>query len=134
VISVVADSNVIISALHFGGLPRQFLIACQHRRFNLAVSPPLLTEIDRILRDKFGWSEAALQRASTQLRQLANLVHPTQVLDAVPADPDDNRILECAIAAGAATIVTGDKHLLRLGSYEGIRIMRVADLLRALDM
>jgi predicted nucleic acid-binding protein len=44
-------------------------------------------------------------------------------------DPDDNRVLECAVSAGSAYIVTGDKHLLRLGVYDSIRILRVSDFL-----
>ena len=59
-------------------------------------------------------------------------MHPTVTLDEVPDDPDDNRILECAVAARSAYIVTGDNDPLRLGSYDGIKIMRVADLLTLL--
>lgn len=58
-------------------------------------------------------------------------VFPTQTIDAVPEDPDDNRVLECAVAAGSRYIVTGDAALLRLGQYSGIQIMRVADFMKA---
>lgn len=47
----------------------------------------------------------------------------------MPDDPDDDRILECAVAAGAQVLVSGDKHLLRLGAFEGIRIVPVAEFL-----
>jgi predicted nucleic acid-binding protein len=50
-------------------------------------------------------------------------------LDVVKADPDDNRIPECAVAAGSDVIVTGDAHLLQLGAYLGIKIMKVAAFL-----
>ena len=50
-------------------------------------------------------------------------------MDAVPADPTDNRVIECAIAASADVIVSGDKHLLRLKSYAGIPIISVRDFL-----
>jgi predicted nucleic acid-binding protein len=53
----------------------------------------------------------------------------TETLDAVKADPDDNRILECAVAAWSDVIVTGDAHLLQLGAYRVIKIMKVADSL-----
>jgi predicted nucleic acid-binding protein len=56
-------------------------------------------------------------------------VSSTETLDVVKADPDDNRILECAVAAGSDVIVTGDAHLLQLGAYRGISIMKVADFL-----
>jgi predicted nucleic acid-binding protein len=50
-------------------------------------------------------------------------------LDVVKQDPDDNRILECAVSAGSQFIVTGDKHLLRLRTYDGMRIITVSDFL-----
>jgi predicted nucleic acid-binding protein len=51
-------------------------------------------------------------------------------LDAVPGDPDDNRVLECALAGAADFIVSGDKHLLRLGSHAGIAIITVRQFLQ----
>ena len=51
-------------------------------------------------------------------------------LKVIAEDPDDDRVLECAVASGSDVIVTGDKDLLRRGEYEGIRIMRAADFLR----
>jgi predicted nucleic acid-binding protein len=57
-------------------------------------------------------------------------VSPAEIIEAVPADPDDNRVLECAVAAGSEVIVTGDKHLLALGSFRGIDIVMVSDFLK----
>ena len=57
------------------------------------------------------------------------IVTPIETIDAVPSDPDDNRILECAVAANSEVIVTGDLDLLRLGSFRGITIERAADFL-----
>ena len=55
---------------------------------------------------------------------------PTQVLDVVTDDPDDNRIVECAVASGSDCIVSGDKDLLRMGEYTGINMITVSDFLR----
>jgi predicted nucleic acid-binding protein len=65
-----------------------------------------------------------------KLAGLANRVVPRQTLDVIKEDPSDNRILECAVEAGSAYIVTWDKDLLRLGEYAGIRIIRAADFLQ----
>ena len=73
------------------------------------------------------------QRLAVRLSRFTSLVHPTQTIDAVPEDPDDNRVLECAVAAGSLYIVTGDTALLRLGKYEGIQILRVADFVRLIN-
>lgn len=57
------------------------------------------------------------------IRQAARIVTPAVRLDVVTADPDDDKIVECAVTAGSDYIVTGDKDLLRLGSYDSIRIV-----------
>jgi putative PIN family toxin of toxin-antitoxin system len=128
-IGVTADTNIYISALNFGGLPRQFLSLAIRGRFELAVYPPIQAEIDRVLRERFLWTVEAADEQAVRLLRIARLVHPCQAIDAVPDDPDDNRILECAMTARSNYIVSGDKHLLRLGSYGGIAIIKVAEFL-----
>ena len=125
-LEVTADSNIYISALVFAG---QFLNAARGGVFSLAASDALLDEIHRVLRDKFKWSKEALDAAAANLADFTRRVHPTRTIDAVLADPDDNRVLECAVAAGSRFIVTGDNDLLRLGSYAEIQIVKVADFL-----
>jgi hypothetical protein len=63
------------------------------------------------------------------------VVADTNILDinAIDADPSDDRILECAVAAGAEVIVSGDTHLLEIEMFRDIPIQRVAEFLRALD-
>ena len=56
----------------------------------------------------------------------------TERLNVVPDDEDDNRVLECAVAGECECVVTGDGDLLRMGSYEGIRILRVGEFLERL--
>lgn len=125
-LEVTADSNIYISALVFAGRPLQFLDAARAGVFRLAVSDALLEEVHRILRDKFRWPPEDLAEAATDLADLTVHVSPTQTIDAVPEDPDDNRVLECAVEAKSQFIVTGDAALLRLGQYQGIQIIRVA--------
>jgi putative PIN family toxin of toxin-antitoxin system len=108
VIGVTADTNVYISALEFGGKPLQILVAARRGLIRLDISDSLLDEITRVLRDKFAWSGDRLQRLAIRLSHFTSLVRPTQTIDAVPADPDDNRVLECAVEAKSQFIVTGD--------------------------
>lgn len=128
-ISVTADTNVYISAFVFSGAPRQFLLEAEAGRIRLAISDAILGELRGMLRDKFSWSEAAIETAIRHLLGCATIVFPTELLDVVPGDPDDNRIIECAVAAGSRFIVTGDGDLLRLGSYAGIQVLKVAEFL-----
>ncbi len=129
---VTADTNIYISALQFGGVPLQLLNQARGGAFRLAVSPPLILEIRRVMGEKFAWPDPRLDDAFARLARFTELVHPTQRVDAVPDDPDDNRILECAVESGSAYIVTGDHHLLRLGSYGRIAILRAAEFLTLL--
>ena len=72
-------------------------------------------------------SDALAIRA--RLEDNATVVDPDFELNAVPDDPDDNRVLECAVAGKADFIVSGDRHLLRLGNYEEIAIVTVRQFL-----
>ena len=62
------------------------------------------------------------------------MIVPRFVLDVIQDDPDDNRILECAVEGKADVIVSGDRTLLRLKSYDGIPIVRPIDFLRTLGL
>jgi putative PIN family toxin of toxin-antitoxin system len=126
---VVADTNVFISALMFGGLPGRFLDRALRRKFTLVISRALLDELDEKLRGKFAVSESDALAIRARLEDNATVVDPDFELNAVPDDPDDNRVLECAVAGKADFIVSGDRHLLRLGNYEEIAIVTVRQFL-----
>jgi putative PIN family toxin of toxin-antitoxin system len=125
---VVADTNVIVSGLNSRGKPHEFLNLARSGQLQLAVSDAIIEETSRILRDKVGWSPERVGQAEEEIQGFAIRVSPSDTLDAVPGDPSHNRILECAIAADAEAIVSGDSHLLRLGSFDGspTRLLYVA--------
>lgn len=125
-----ADSNIYVSALNFGGVPRDFLAAARTRIFQLAISDAIIAEVGSVLRVKFHWPNEWLDTANAELRQFAEVISTTNRLQVIADDPDDDRVLECAVASGSQFIVSGDKHLLRLREYEGIRIVKVAEFLR----
>jgi putative PIN family toxin of toxin-antitoxin system len=110
----------------------RFLSEAVAGSFHLHASSALMDEVREVLARKFGWAGQAITGALLQMEACITLVHPTQTINAVPDDPDDNRVLECAVTANSRYIVTGDGDLLRLGSYAGISILRVADFLRLL--
>ena len=99
------------------------------RAFELAVSEFIRVELEGVLQQKFGWSQ---ERVAWVCRPIWNVVRNIipRVTVAVCRDPDDNRILECALEAEAQVIVTGDTDLLRLSPYEGIAIVSPAAFLR----
>jgi putative PIN family toxin of toxin-antitoxin system len=131
--AVTADTNVYISAFISAGRPRQVIEAARRGISQLAVSDALLAELDRVLRHKFNVSDDSRRETMVALATFTTLVRPTRRIEAVPEDPDDNRVLECAVAAGSRYIVTGDRALLRLGRFEGVQIVRVADFMALID-
>lgn len=124
-----ADSNIYVSALQFGGIPLEFLDAARSGAFQLAISEALLVEIRGVLLKKFHWSEEILDEGLANLRDFTLLATPTQTLRIIAEDPDDDRVIECAVASSSQYIVSGDKHLLRLVRYENIQIVKVSEFL-----
>lgn len=87
----------------------------------------ILDEFDEKLRVKFGYTVGRAKFAVDEVRQLSRLVAITNRLKVVSADPDDDKVIECAVVGGATHIVTGDRrHLLPLGRYQGIEIVTPA--------
>ena len=130
---VVADTNILVSALQFGGKPKQLLDPAIDDQIDLSVSEAIIAETLRVLNDKFVDTAEWIAEGDRQLRVITRLVEPTESIQAIEADPTDDRILECAVAAEADVIVSGDSHLLSLSSFRGIPIRRVVELLRSLE-
>jgi putative PIN family toxin of toxin-antitoxin system len=126
---VTADSNIYISALLFGGPPDDILKLAEQGEIHLSISGAILDEVSRVLRDKFRLSPEELQMALTRIEGMTEKVNSTQTVDVVKEDPTDNRILECAQAGKSEYLVTRDKHLLQLGTFQGTKIILAADFL-----
>lgn len=132
---VVLDTNVLVSAVGWRGPELRLLTRCESRDLQLAISPALLEEVARVLRyPKLRLAPETIAAFERTLLAHAVLVHPSERLRIIHEDPDDDRILECAVAAEASWIVSGDRHLLQLGSYRGIPITNAGDALRGLAL
>jgi putative PIN family toxin of toxin-antitoxin system len=126
---LVFDTNVYISAFVVPGSKSDLAFRLAVRgAFDLVVSTEILAEVREKLSSKFGFLEVEIERVERVILGAATSVEPEVELHVLEDEPD-NRILECATAAGASAVVTGDRHLLDLKGYEGIGIMAVADLL-----
>lgn len=100
-------------------------------------SEPLLVELADVLpRPKFSQRIDKAGRTVSQLveqyRGLAQVVEPAAITSGTLADPDDDHVLACALAARADLIVSGDAHFLNLKAYRGIAIVSAADALTEL--
>jgi uncharacterized protein len=125
---VVLDTNVYISAYGFGGKPPEVMRAAVLGEFELVTSPAILAEVADKLASVLDFDQEHVVGVVRQIARIAVVVRPTDRLTVV-SDDADNRILEAAQESGSELIVSGDRHLLLLGTWEGIRVVRVADFL-----
>jgi len=137
-VRVVADTNTVVSGLLWHGNPRQVLDAARAGTLQLYTSAALLAEIEEVLqRPKFAQRLSLAGVASRTLvmgyAALAWLIEPGVIKPVVIADPDDDAVLACAVAARAEAIVSGDKHLIDLTEYEEIPILTAAQLLERIE-
>jgi uncharacterized protein len=132
-VKVVLDTNVLISALVFpGGVPEQVYRLAIEGGITLVTPPPLLAELGRVLTDKFGWQDGYVRAALAQIVRIGEVVEPVERVSVIADDPDDDRVLEAAQSAGAAVIVSGDRHLLSLGRWGAVDILGPAEFLTSL--
>ena len=128
--SIVLDTNVLISAIVFGGRPRVVLEKVISGTFAMAISAEMLDEFQGVLEGrKFCYPSAIVRTIVNELLAVSELVRRTTKVKVIKADPADNHILECALESRVACILTGDRHLLGLGQFEGIPILDVATFL-----
>ncbi len=126
---VVFDTNIYISALVFpGGLAEKAIYRVLEGKDELFISKAILDELLRLLATKFSKDREELARLAVWLSEIAQLVSPKRKIT-VLRDEADNRILECAVEAGAEVIVTGDREILDLVQFEGIRILSLREYL-----
>ena len=122
---VVLDTNVVLSGVFFGGVPGEILAAWSRGRLDVVVSAPILAEYRR--------AGEALASAKPRLQAVwppvmdwiarhADLVVSDMTSEPVSADRDDDVFLACALAGGAAVIVSGDRHLLAVSGWHGISV------------
>ena len=131
----VLDTNVLVSALHFGGNPDLILRLSRGRtkRFDLFLSPFILKKMAETLSGKFFWSNLKIEKATQLLVKWGDVVHTKKSISVISTCEGDNRVLECAVKAKADFIVSGDKHLLNLKKYEGIGMVTPTQFLKILE-
>ncbi len=128
---VVIDTNVLISAIFWTGKPKQLLNRVRHDEITFVTSSDLLNELKEILmrRDKpFHLSDNEAEQVVETMRGMAEVVKVHSRVT-VCHDEMDNKVLACAIDGKAEYIISGDIHLLGLGSFKSVRIMTVSDFL-----
>ncbi len=133
-IKVVLDTNVLVSAIVFGGKPRIILEKVIEGSLSLAISAPILDETRQVLSGKkFRYPPEVASSIIAEIESISEYVIPTRHIDVLRNDPDDNVILECAYEFKADYMVSVDSHLLELGNYEGVRIVAPREFIQILE-
>ena len=133
-IRVVFDTNVLVSALGFGGTPLEALIRAFEDDVQLVVASETLAELDRVMQyDRLPFTGGERKQYLEILRNEAEVVTELPELAVVERDPDDDMFLACAVGGNCQYVVSGDDHLLALKSFRGVEIVSPASFLDRVD-
>lgn len=131
-VKVVFDTNVMVSALLWTGLPHDLLVEAKKGKIVLAMTLEMLVELKEVLtREKF---QHRIKTINTNVEELVDgielivKIYTTgEKVEVISSDIDDNMFLECAIASNSKYIISGDEHLLNLVAFENIQILSPRD-------
>ncbi|WP_271253544.1 putative toxin-antitoxin system toxin component, PIN family [Pseudanabaena sp. Chao 1811] len=125
---VVFDTNILISALFSQtGSPFRVLALAKIGQIESVTCQEILDEFAEKLLLKFKFSEEKTRLAVNEIQKFSRIVTISGTLKVVPNDPDDDMVIECAVAGCATHIITGDKHLLSLSQHQNIAIAKATD-------
>ena len=128
---VTADTNFLISATQWDysvahKLLKKFILA----EVMIFTTQDILDETAEVLERDFEYSEKEAKSIIENILLFATLIKPTQKVDIIKDDPDDNKVIECGVESSSDYIVTYDKHLLPLKEYEGIKIVKPEEIVK----
>lgn len=124
---VVYDTNILFSATGWRGTPYRCLELARQGRIEGITCIEILDELAEKLSIKLNFSLTQRRERIEHLRSFLRLVTITNTLKVIEADPDDDKIIECAVVGSATHIVTGDhQHLSPLENYQDIQIVTAA--------
>ncbi len=126
---IVIDTNIYISAIFWGGKPRSVVDLGRNGQVSIFTSSQIEKEINKKLKTKFGLSDEEVAQILFDFSTFTLPIKASRKITVIDDDPDDDKFIECAVASRAGFIVSGDKHLLNLKEYKGIKIMKAADFL-----
>jgi putative PIN family toxin of toxin-antitoxin system len=128
-IKAVFDTNILFSATGWRGSPYQCLKLARDKKVTLIVCREILAEYHEKLQTKLDMTTEQATRTVAEILACSTVVEIKNELHVILDDPDDDMVVECAVAGKAAYIVSGDRHLLNLKEYEGIVVVRAGEFL-----
>lgn len=138
-LKAVIDANLFVSGIiSKKGKPARLLQLWYERVFLVVISEQMLQELEKVLRyprikNKYNLKDEEIDQAISTIQKFAIVLPDTLKLDVVKDDPDDNKVLACALIVKADYIVSGDRHLLDIGVVEDIPIVTVKYFLDVIE-
>ena len=121
---VVIDTNVIVSAFGWHGTPEKIVRLIITGKIQNFITMEMLAEVARVVSyPKLKFPESLQVEIIETIFSFSKIVEVRELIDIIKDDPEDNKVLECAISSGSEFIITGDNHLLRLENFKGIEIL-----------
>jgi putative PIN family toxin of toxin-antitoxin system len=132
---IVADTNIYISALFWRGNPYKLIHLCYEGKAKLVISRQIIEELEGILLtdEKFKMAREDVALNTEIVLSNTEFVEPNVTLNVIKEDPADDRILECAVEGKVEYLVSGNKHLLKLKEFQGIKILTAKQMLEILE-
>jgi putative PIN family toxin of toxin-antitoxin system len=131
---IVCDTNVLISAIVFGGNAKIIVRAVSEGKLENYISQAILNEFEDVMqRPKIGFSCNEISVITQLFHETFEYIIPTDSFEVIKDDPDDNKVLDTALATNADFIVSGDKHLLNLGEWNKIKILTPSQFLKIIN-
>ena len=121
----VLDTNVLVSGILFGGIPGRIIDLWTEGRIEVFASPIIVAEYHRVL-------DVFLRQSGRPLSLIAALTEKCHIVSdshqhlKICRDPDDDKFINCALAAGVTYIVSGDKDLLQVGRFGSVKVIKPA--------
>lgn len=136
---LVLDTNVVVSALIWGGAPYKFIEAAAAGDIELVSSPAPLSELHNVLHRHHLASRVIQQRSTVEYAialyaEVVIGVSPLATPRVVLGDVEDDHVIATAVAGGVKIVVSGDRHLLSLGSHQGIGIVNAATAVKRVEV
>jgi len=134
--SVVIDTNVIVSAILFGGIPGRLIPLWQRGRIKPLASKEIIDEYIRVLAyPRFELSEAEINFILySEILPYVDVIEVNERPALVKADPSDDKFIQCAVTGKAVAVISGDRHLISLGPFGKIKILTPGEFLKHFKM
>ncbi len=131
---VVLDTNIFISGIHWKGASEKILLAWINNKFELVSSNKILEEIARTLINfKIPLPNEDIKHWINIIASKSLITEPTEKIEIVKDDPDDNKFIEVAVSSGSEYIVTYDNHLLKIKEFRDVKIITPEEFLRIIN-